>query len=294
MASPLDSQHEFLVGIDSDGCAFDTMELKHKECFIPNIIQHFGMQPISKYAREVAEFVNLYSTSRGKNRFPALIETFAWLKKRPEVAARGWNHEVPAALVEWVQNETMLSNPSLEKAIANNSADATKVTELRHALAWSESVNKTIGEMVRGVPPFPGVHACLDRLATKADILIVSATPNEALEREWAEHDLSQFVTAICGQESGSKKESLAVASKYPQGKALMIGDAPGDLSAANANGVLFFPINPGGEEDSWRQFADEGLDRFLQGTFAGSYQQALLDEFNQRLPATPPWPVCD
>jgi hypothetical protein len=28
-------QHEFLVGIDSDGCVFDSMELKHKECFIP-------------------------------------------------------------------------------------------------------------------------------------------------------------------------------------------------------------------------------------------------------------------
>ncbi len=26
-----ESKHDFLVGIDSDGCAFDTMELKHKE-----------------------------------------------------------------------------------------------------------------------------------------------------------------------------------------------------------------------------------------------------------------------
>ncbi len=26
-------RHEFLVCIDSDGCAFDTMEIKHKECF---------------------------------------------------------------------------------------------------------------------------------------------------------------------------------------------------------------------------------------------------------------------
>ena len=36
-------KHEFLVGIDSDGCAFDTMELKHKECFIPQIINHYGL-----------------------------------------------------------------------------------------------------------------------------------------------------------------------------------------------------------------------------------------------------------
>ena len=37
-------KHDFLVGIDSDGCAFDTMEVKHKECFIPNIINSYGLQ----------------------------------------------------------------------------------------------------------------------------------------------------------------------------------------------------------------------------------------------------------
>ena len=68
-------QHDFLVGIDSDGCAFDTMELKHKECFIPNTINYYNLQAVSKYAREAAEFVNLYSKSRGVNRFPALLET---------------------------------------------------------------------------------------------------------------------------------------------------------------------------------------------------------------------------
>ena len=34
----------FLVGIDSDGCAFDTMELKHKECFIPVTINYWELQ----------------------------------------------------------------------------------------------------------------------------------------------------------------------------------------------------------------------------------------------------------
>ena len=86
---PFDPKHDYLVGIDSDGCAFDTMELKHKECFIPNTINYYELQGVSKYAREAAEFVNLYSKSRGINRFPALIETLEWLQKRPEVKARG-------------------------------------------------------------------------------------------------------------------------------------------------------------------------------------------------------------
>ncbi|MCZ6793416.1 MAG: HAD family hydrolase, partial [Planctomycetota bacterium] len=72
--------HDFFVGIDSDGCAFDTMELKHKECFIPNIIRYYGLQSVSKYAREAAEFVNLYSKWRGVNRFPALTLTMDLLR----------------------------------------------------------------------------------------------------------------------------------------------------------------------------------------------------------------------
>ena len=64
---------EFFVGVDSDGCAFDTMELKHKECFIPNTIKYYNLQSVSKYAREAAEFVNLYSKSRAINRFTPLV-----------------------------------------------------------------------------------------------------------------------------------------------------------------------------------------------------------------------------
>ena len=82
-------KHEYFVGIDSDGCAFDTMELKHKECFIPQMIKHWGLQPVSKYAREVSEFVNLYSKWRGANRFPILLKIFDLLRERPEVKARG-------------------------------------------------------------------------------------------------------------------------------------------------------------------------------------------------------------
>src|SRR5262249_9024382 len=66
---------DFFVGIDSDGCAFDTMEVKHKECFIPNIIKSYKLAAISKFVREVAEFVNLYSVHRGINRFPGLVLT---------------------------------------------------------------------------------------------------------------------------------------------------------------------------------------------------------------------------
>lgn len=278
-------KHDFLVGIDSDGCAFDTMELKHKECFIPNIIYYYNLQGVSKYAREVAEFVNLYSKSRGINRFPALIETLQRLRRRPEVKARGVPIPLPESLMQWMSREKKLGNPALEKAVAE-SGDA----ELSRALEWSKAVNRSVEWMVHGVPPFPCVRESLQALADKADILVVSATPEEALRREWQEHGLDVYVRAILGQESGTKKDFLALAAKYPSGHALMVGDAPGDHQAAAANQALFFPINPGDEEASWRRFLEEGLQRFLQGNFAGEYQQALLAEFDRRLPAQAPW----
>ncbi len=283
--------NDFLVGIDSDGCAFDTMELKHKECFIPNIVNHWGLKGVSKYAREAAEFVNLYSKSRGVNRFPALIETFRLLQKRPEVVARGVKIEIPQVLVDWIQAETKLGNPALIKYVEAHPNDEM----MKKTLAWSIEVNETIDRIVgEGVPPFPMVRESMQKLQGRADILVVSATPQAALEKEWANQDLARYVQAICGQEVGTKKESLAFSKLYPKNHALMIGDAPGDYKSALANDALFFPINPGEEEASWRRFFEEGAERFLRGEFAGSYQQELLDDFDSHLPIDPPWRQID
>ncbi|MDR1959111.1 MAG: HAD hydrolase-like protein [Planctomycetaceae bacterium] len=282
-------QHEFLIGIDSDGCAFDTMELKHKECFIPQTVSHWNLQGVSKYAREAAEFVNLYSKSRGINRFPALIETLQRLQNRTEVVARGVKINIPQELIDWMNRETKLGNPALKKTV-----EETHDPVLTKTLAWSEAVNRQVSEIVReGVPPFPFVRESLDKMKDKADILVVSATPQEALVREWEEQDIAKYVAEICGQEIGTKKESLALAQqkgRYAAGHLLMIGDAPGDYKAALANEALFFPINPGHEEKSWERLYHEGLSRFFEGTFAGEYQETLLAEFDAHLPENPSW----
>jgi phosphoglycolate phosphatase-like HAD superfamily hydrolase len=283
----LTPQHDFLVAIDSDGCTFDTMELKHKECFAPHLINSYNLQPISKYARETWEFFNLYSKGRGTNRFPAVVKTMEWLLARPEVLARGVKITIPQGLAKWVAEETRLGNPALKQAV-----ERTGDPDLKQALAWSLTVNEQIERFVRGVPPFPYVKECLEKLRPQADMLVCSATPGEALTREWQEHRIDSYVSAICGQEVGSKKEILAIAKKYNPSRALMIGDAPGDQRAAEANDALFFPVMPGAEDQSWRRLLHEGIDRFLNGTFAGEYQQALLAEFDACLPERPPWRV--
>ena len=282
-------QHEFLIGIDSDGCAFDTMELKHKECFVPNTVKYWNLQGVSKYAREAFEFVNLYSKSRGINRFPALIETLQRLAQRPEVKQRGIEIEVPQSLIDWVARETKLGNPALIEEVERNGDPV-----LRQTLDWSLAVNKSVDFIVdKGVPPFPFVRESLEKMKGKADILVVSATPQDALVREWEEQNILEYVAAICGQEVGTKKESLTKAQQmgnYGENKRLMIGDAPGDQNAAETTGALFFPINPGAEEKSWQRLYAEGLERFFAGTFAGEYQRSLVEDFNQYLPTDPPW----
>lgn len=277
---------EFFVGIDSDGCIFDSMEIKHKECFTPMYVKHFHLQAVSKYARECWDFVNLYSKTRGANRFPALVRAVKLLGERPQVKARGVKLPDLKPLEEWIARETKLSNATLNAEVKNGN------TGLAQVKAWSDSVNKAVEDIVHGVPPFPLVRESLQKLSARADAMCISQTPAEALQREWAEHGIDQFVKVIAGQEMGTKTEHIkyAAAGKYAPEKILMIGDAPGDFNAAKKNNALFFPIVPGHEEESWKRLHDEALDRFFAGTYAGAYESALVQAFDASLPEKPNW----
>ena len=280
-------QFEFFIGIDSDGCAFDTMEIKHKECFIPNIIKHWDLQAVSKYAREAAEFVNLYSKWRGINRWPALVMVFDLLRERAEVIQRRVTPPEAPRIREFSASGGALSNESLKKLV-----EQTGNPELDRGLRWSQGVNDTIADIVHGVPPFPFVRESLELLQDKADMIVVSATPGEALAREWEEHDIARYMSLIAGQEKGKKSEHIryGAVGKYALDHILMVGDAPGDMKAAKDNGALFYPINPGYEDISWERFYREGIGRFLGGTYVGDYEAELIKEFEALLPDTPPW----
>lgn len=279
-------EKDFFVGIDSDGCVFDSMEVKQKECFIPEFIRHFHLQAASKYARQTWEFVNLYSKTRGCNRFHALSLGLNLLRRRPEVIARRVPIMDTAALDAWIARESRLADAALEAEIQSGNAALVPI------LQWSKAVSASVASFVHGVPPFPFVRECLDPISRQADAMVISQTPGGALRREWAETGLDSFVKLIAGQEMGSKSGHLkyAAVGKYPRGNILMIGDSPGDYNAAVSNQVLFYPVVPGYEERSWQRLFEEGLGRFFAGTFAGSYERELFAEFDASLPATPPW----
>ena len=176
---------KFFIGIDSDGCAFDTMGIKQRECFCPWMIGYFGLQPVAQAARECKEFADLFSKTRGSNRHKTLKLILAdLLPSHPMVRSR--NFKVPQFphYYAWVDNpKSVLSNEGLKKAIAEaTSPDARRDLEL--ALAWSERVNWAIGEIVKAMPPFPYVRESLEKIRPLADVIVVSATPGEALVRE--------------------------------------------------------------------------------------------------------------
>ncbi|HUW19124.1 MAG TPA: HAD hydrolase-like protein [Sedimentisphaerales bacterium] len=284
---------KFFVGIDSDGCAFDSMGIKQRECFCPWMIAYFGLQPVALAARECKEFADLFSKTRGANRHKTIKRILTeLLPLHPMVKARSFKVPQFPHYFAWVDDpKSLLSNEGLEKAIADAPGEEAK-RELEHVLAWSKQVNVAIKDIVKDVPPFPFVRESLEKMQPVADVIVVSATPGEALAREWEEHDIANYAAIIAGQEMGTKAQHLnyTTKGKYEKDHILMIGDAPGDMKAARANDALFYPINPGAEVESWKRFHDEAFDKFINGKYAGSYEAQLIAEFDACLPERPPW----
>lgn len=281
---------EFLVCVDSDGCVFDNMELKHKECFCPATVNVWGLQSVSRYAREAAEFVNLYSKTRGANRFPALIRTLELLGNRREAQERGYICPDLTPLKKWVEETSSLSARGIADYAAAHGGDLDPI--LATAARWSAEVDENIERIVHGVEPLPGVREAFAQISEFANIVIVSATPHDAIVREWGAQNLLEHVTVVAGQELGTKKECIrkAAAGKYDPDKVLMIGDALGDYTAAQGNAVLFFPIIPGWEMESWSILRNEAAERFRTGTYKGAYMDELLQKFDTVLQEEPNW----
>lgn len=281
--SNFEAKHSFLVCIDSDGCAFDTMEIKHKECFCPATIDNWDLQPISSLAREAWEFVNLYSKTRGCSRFHAVLRVLDLLAERKEVRDRGFRVPDHETLRHWVQTAPVLNNDAVSKL--------TEDAQMARVLRWSLDMNARVSKMVHGIPPFPYVRESLKTLSQVADIVIVSATPREALLHEWTEHGLDGYVSLLGAQEDGSKAEIIAaLKDKYASDHAIMIGDAPGDQKAAFTNGILFYPIRPLDEVSSWEEFYERIIPLFLDGSYLQQEQAEQIERFEGCLPELPPW----
>ena len=268
-------QKDYLICVDSDGCAMDTMDIKHFRCFGPCMVEEWGLEEWAEPILNRWNTINLYSGTRGINRFKGLAMALTEIDKvyRPI--------EGVAELTAWAEHAPELSNQAIAEA-----AKTAKGPALAKALAWSKKVNATIDALPESdKKPFPGVAEALAAAHKRADVAIVSSANREAVEEEWTRCGLLPSVDVLCCQDSGSKAACIAQlkAKGYNPAHILMVGDAPGDQAAAGKNGVLFYPILARHEADSWAEFTAKALPALLSGSY-GPYGQEMAKRFEKNL----------
>ncbi len=283
----LSKTKDFFIAIDSDGCVFNSMDIKQKECLCPLFIKIFNLQEIAEIARETWEFVNLYSRNRGLNRFMGLVETVNQLKQRPEVFHTSVKLPDITNLAEWVETTGRLSTEALIE-FSKTRKDET----IQKAIQWSQDITKCQQISATPILPFENTKKGLKEIQQVANAVVVSNSPLAIIQKEWSDVGFQQYVDAIFGQEQGKKATVIEKTSnnRFAADEMLMIGDAPGDLKAAIINNMLFYPVLHGREANSWRQLINEGLEFFINKKYKGEYQESLISEFLNHLPEKAAW----
>ena len=260
------------VCVDSDGCAMDTMNIKHIRCFGPCMVDEWGLEEWREAILDRWNVINLYSGTRGINRFKGLAMALG------EIDRQYTHISGIEALTDWAEHAPELSNDAVKKELDRDPI-------FRKALDWSIAVNKAITALPQEeVRPFEHVREALAAAHRVADVVVVSSANPEAVREEWKRFGLIEDVDLLCTQEMGSKAYCIGKLVEKGYDAILMCGDAPGDEQAARKNNVLYYPILVSHENESWQRFLDEALDKFLNDTYAGAYQQGLLDAFHANL----------
>lgn len=268
---------DYLICVDSDGCAMDTMDIKHFRCFGPCMVTEWDLEEWENPILDRWNEVNLYTMTRGINRFKGLAMALA------EINEKYRSIEDLDTLCRWVETSPALSNDALQQAIAADPGS----TSLPKALNWSVAVNKAIQALPESeIKPFALAREALCFAHEKADVAIVSSANLGAVLEEWEKHGLLPHTDIVLAQNVGSKAFCIAELLKkgYDPDKVLMCGDAPGDLQAAEKNGVFYFPILVRKEKESWEAFMTAGFGHLLNGTYEGAYQNQKKAAFLQNL----------
>ena len=271
-------KHDYLICVDSDGCAMDTMDVKHFRCFGPCMVTEWGLENWQEPILKRWNDINLYTMTRGVNRFKGLAMCLS------EINQQYAPIEDIDSLVMWVETSPELSNGALKASITASPSIA-----LEKALSWSIAVNEAITQLPdEDKLPFPMAKEALAFAHERADVAIVSSANLDAVLAEWEEHGLLPHTDIVLSQNAGSKAFCIGELLKkgYQPDHVLMCGDAPGDRDAAQKNGVFYFPILVRNEKASWEEFISEGFDRLLNGSYAGDYQAKKTAQFLKNLGA--------
>lgn len=268
---------DYLICVDSDGCAMDTMDIKHFRCFGPCMVAEWGLEKCQEAILARWNDINLYTMTRGVNRFKALAQILTEIDR--------WYTTIDGLddLTLWAEISPELSNAALQRA----SDEQPEAEIFPKALRWSNAVNAAIRALPEDeVRPFPMAREALAFAHERADVAVVSSANLGAVMEEWEKHGLLPHTDIVMAQDAGSKAYCIAQLLKkgYAPDHVLMCGDAPGDQQAAQKNGVYYYPILVRREKESWEEFIAQAFDRLLQGTYGGAYQQEKNEQFLRNL----------
>ena len=257
-------KHDYLVCVDSDGCVMDTMNCKHFHCFGPCMVTEWGLEEWSPEILKRWNVINLFSMTRGINRFKGLAMALG------EINEKYMSITGIAALQHWADTAPALSNDAVAKAAAD-AADPDAKLVLQKALSWSKAVNAAIVNLDEALKiPYDGAKEGLAAAHTFADVAMVSSANRDAVEEEWGKFGLLEHTDIVLAQDVGSKAACIREMMKfgYDPSKVLMIGDAPGDCDAAEKNGVHYYPILVTHEKDSWDEAIAVAFSKLRYGDY--------------------------
>lgn len=269
-------EKDFLICIDSDGCAMDTMNSKHFNSFGPEYVKTYGLEEYREEALQHWNEVNLFSGTRGINRFKGLAMALREMSNRKGIKFDGLE-----GFEDWCENAPQLSNPALLEE-----CQKTRNECMEKALLWSIHVNLSIVEAQDEDMPFENVKDAMDEMSKHADLTAVSSANGQAVDSEWTKHKIKENCRVLLCQEAGSKAYCIErlLEKGYDKSKVLMVGDAPGDKKAALDNGVRFYPIIVEKEGFSWKRLKEEASQKLFAGEFDDAYQAQLINEFEEAL----------
>ena len=258
-------KHDYLVCVDSDGCVMDTMNCKHFHCFGPCMVTEWGLEQWKDEILERWNVINLFSMTRGINRFKGLAMALGEIHEKytPIVGIEALQH--------WAATAPALSNDGVSKAMAEAESEEAKLV-LGKALSWSKAVNAAIVELDESLKiPYEGAKEGLAAAHTFADVAMVSSANRDAVEEEWGKFGLLEHTDIVLAQDIGSKAHCIAKMLEfgYDPNKVLMVGDAPGDSDAAEKNGVHYYPILVNHEKASWDEAVSVAFAKLQSGEYA-------------------------
>ena len=80
--SEFNKSKSYLICVDSDGCAMDTMDIKHFNCFGPCMVDEWELSPWREDILARWNEINLYTITRVINRFKGLAMALNEINER--------------------------------------------------------------------------------------------------------------------------------------------------------------------------------------------------------------------